>query len=78
VQAERGLGNHRLTGSQLDDLAVSDDARQLLSESCASGVLNGRGYDRVRRVARTIADLGDRLRVEGSDVAEAIALRQGW
>lgn len=37
--------------------------------------LSARGYDRVRKVARTIADLAGRSRITASDVAEALSYR---
>ena len=41
--------------------------------------LSGRGHDRVLRVARTIADLAGRARVEASDLDEALSYRlDGW
>jgi magnesium chelatase family protein len=41
--------------------------------------LSGRGHDRILRVARTIADLDRRDRVEGRDVDEALSYRlDGW
>jgi magnesium chelatase family protein len=41
--------------------------------------LSGRGHDRILRVARTIADLDRRERVEGRDVDEALSYRlDGW
>jgi magnesium chelatase family protein len=43
----------------------------------ASG-LTARGFDRVRRVARTLADLDDTGVVEERHVAEALALRGSW
>jgi magnesium chelatase family protein len=41
-------------------------------------VLTARGADRVRRVARTIADLEGAPQVEESHMAEAIGLRGEW
>jgi magnesium chelatase family protein len=42
-------------------------------------LLSGRGHDRVLRVARTIADLDGRERVEAADVDEALGYRvSGW
>jgi len=37
--------------------------------------ITGRGFDRIRRVARTIADLEDSPVIRRSDVAEAIQYR---
>jgi magnesium chelatase family protein len=40
-----------------------------------SGALSARGYDRVLRIAWTVADLAGRSRPDAGDVAEAIELR---
>ncbi len=77
-QFARGAPNAELGSSQLDELPVSKAASDLLRSTCDSGMLNGRGYDRVRRVSRTIADLSDRDEVGESDVAEALAFREAW
>ncbi|MFG3601908.1 YifB family Mg chelatase-like AAA ATPase [Micromonospora chersina] len=42
-----------------------------------SGSLSARGFDRVIRLAWTIADLDGRARPDGGDIAEAIQLRTG-
>lgn len=77
-QRERGARNAELTPAMLDELPIDAAAAQLLSSSCDTGVLNGRGYDRVRRVARTMADLDGREPVRVEDVAEALAFREAW
>ena len=46
-----------------------------LAAALDAGVLTGRGHDRVLRVARTIADLAGRQKVERDDVAEALGYR---
>ena len=38
-------------------------------------MLSARGYDRIRKVARTIADLAERKQIIAADVAEAISFR---
>ncbi|NND74025.1 MAG: YifB family Mg chelatase-like AAA ATPase [Ilumatobacter sp.] len=56
----QGGPNSRLDGTQLDRFAPIDDAgRAVLRDRLESGRLSARGYHRVRRVARTIADLRD-------------------
>jgi magnesium chelatase family protein len=57
--AARGTrANADLTGRALDALApLSHPARRLLTEALAQNRLSARGYQRARRVARTVADL---------------------
>ncbi|MCM2563513.1 YifB family Mg chelatase-like AAA ATPase [Lutimaribacter sp. EGI FJ00015] len=76
VQIARGGLNADLEGSVLDDIAAPDaEGRALLTRVAERFGLSARGYHRVLRVARTIADL------EGSDdlrhphVAEAVSYR---
>lgn len=76
-QAARGSTNAHLGRPDLDDLPVTAEAGDLLAQAVGSGTLTARGFDRVRRVARTIADLADRDLVEADDVAEALVLRGG-
>lgn len=58
--------------------SIADDAGGLISGGLASGALTARGAARVRRVARTIADLAHSAVVTGDHVAEAMALRGEW
>ena len=54
----QGCVNADITAEQLDEVApLSDGAKSHLHDALGRGVLSGRGYHRVRRVARTIADL---------------------
>jgi magnesium chelatase family protein len=53
-----GVSNARLTGELLDRTAVlSAPAKELLRQELEANRLTGRGYHRLRRVARTVADL---------------------
>lgn len=72
-----GMLNASIPGSQLDALAPVDDAaRTMLRTQLERDSLTGRGYHRVRRVARTIADLdGEHEVVRDSHVALALQLR---
>jgi magnesium chelatase family protein len=49
-----------------------------LASAADEMVLTARGWDRVRRVARTIADLAGEEQVAEPHVAEALALRGGF
>lgn len=59
--AARGVrANADIPGSALDAVAsLEPEAQALLADALGSGRLSARGLDRVRRVARTIADLAD-------------------
>ncbi len=73
-QAARGAANARLETASLRT-AVGDAARNLLAGAGETLHLSARGYIRVLRVARTIADLnGDEAVGEGA-VAEALRFR---
>ena len=75
TQQARGLLNRDLSRQRLDDLPWDPEAGTLLVAAVDRLALSGRGWDRVRRVARTIADLEGAEAVAGDHVAEALALR---
>jgi magnesium chelatase family protein len=52
------------------------DGERLLRRAMDRGGLTARGYDRLLRVARTIADLADREEVRAGDLAEALQFRR--
>ncbi len=53
------------------------ESSRLLDRAVRAGLLTGRGYDRVLRLALTAADLADRGAPEIADVAMALSLRSG-
>jgi magnesium chelatase family protein len=55
--------------------ALDGSARRLLRTAAARLALSARGYDRVRKVARTIADLDGAERVGSEHIAEALQFR---
>jgi magnesium chelatase family protein len=78
IARSRGvIANSAIPGPRLDELVVlSPDARSLLETRLRQGRLSARGLHRVRRVARTIADLAGREGpVAAADVHAALALR---
>lgn len=77
-QQRRGGLNRTLGRRDLDALAIADDAARMLGDAVRRAALTARGFDRVRRVARTIADLSDEESVAERHVAEALALRGTW
>lgn len=74
-QQRRTLLNRDLQRDRLDAMAWDAEARTLLAAAVDRWGLTGRGWDRVRRVARTIADLADCEAISGDHVAEALSLR---
>lgn len=56
-------------------LGLAPAAADLLHRAFDRLGLSGRGYERVLRVARTIADLRGAARIEPADVAEAVSYR---
>ena len=76
--AARGHGlNASLRSAELDVVApLTPPASRLLEHPVRSGKLTGRGVERVRRVARTIADLAGHDGALGEEhVAPAVAVR---
>ena len=65
-----------LRGLKLDQLApFSTDAHQMLAQAMGELGLSARAYDKIRRVARTIADLDGSESIEAAHVAEAVSYR---
>ncbi len=75
-QATRGGLNRGLDKAGLERLGWSPAARRLLLEAFDRSGLTARGWDRIRRVARTIADLEPRETVAAVHMEEALALRR--
>lgn len=74
---ERGVAaNALLSPAQIDDAAPLDDAsRSVLERALRTGRLSARGYQRVRLVARTLADLERSRDIDSRHVALALSLR---
>lgn len=69
--------NAEIEGDLLDAAATPDDAgRTLLAQASEAMRLSARGYTRVLRVARTIADLAGGEQVGRTHVAEALSYRR--
>ena len=68
--------NARLVGVALDRVAVLDDeSRSIVQQAMTELGLSARAYDKIRRVARTIADLDGAELIRAQDIAEAVQYR---
>jgi magnesium chelatase family protein len=82
IQNERYKGagiriNAEADGELLDQVATPEpDGKKLLTQAVDKFKLSARGYHRVLRVARTLADLEGRETVRRLHVAEALSYRR--
>jgi magnesium chelatase family protein len=68
--------NARMTSRQLRKYCVIDQQSiELLKEAVTNLNLSARAYDRILKVARTIADLAGSPRIQSEHLAEAVQYR---
>lgn len=71
-----GLLNSELSHGQLTEVCkTTDEAQQVLAQAFRNLDISIRSYDKILRVARTIADLAGDERVDTCHVAEALSYR---
>ncbi|MEW8506756.1 MAG: ATP-binding protein [Candidatus Thiodiazotropha sp.] len=78
IQLERqGCTNQALQGVQIEEVATPGKAgNELLHRAIEKLGLSMRAYHRILKVARTVADLEARAKVETSHISEAIGYRR--
>jgi magnesium chelatase family protein len=74
-RARQGDCNARLTAAQIALCAFTGAGEALLRDAARRMALSARGYHRVLKVARTIADLAGVDALDAAHVAEALAYR---
>ena len=75
AQETRGRRNRDLARRHLDAVEMETGAERLIEGALRHGALTGRGFDRVRRLARTIADLDGSACVKEEHASQALVLR---
>lgn len=76
-EGRRVRTNADADGALLEEIAAPDaDGRKLLTDAAERMKLTARGYHRVLRVARTLADLDGSAEVRRIHIAEAVSYRR--
>lgn len=76
-EAQRPRTNAMADGKILEDIATPDaEGRKLLTDAADRLKLSARGYHRVLRVARTLADLDNSPTLRRLHIAEALSYRR--
>lgn len=72
-----GKINHQLRGKQIEKFCVISQAdKQFMEKAIDQLKLSARAYHSILRVARTIADLADRVDITTADLTEALSYRR--
>ena len=71
----RSRGTATNAEAEIGAIELQPEARALAEQAADRLRLSARGFTRVLRVARTVADLAQAKEVRRSDVAEALAYR---
>ena len=74
--ARQGYVNALLDGADLDKYVVlNDELTEFLNTAASAMGMSARGYNRIKRIARTIADLRNDNNIILSDLTEALSYR---
>ena len=69
--------NAQASGSLLEELSpLSAECKKMITDAATQFALSARGYHRMLRVARTIADLADSKEITPVHIAEALSFRR--
>ncbi len=72
----QGKPNAQLDGAELDAVVtLNTEQTQFLNTAAEKLGLSARGYNRIKRIARTIADLREAENIDVSDLSEALSYR---
>lgn len=72
----QGKPNAQLDGPELEKFAaLSEELTNFLNNAAEKMGMSARGYNRIKRIARTIADLRNADNIEMQDLAEALSYR---
>ncbi len=75
--SRQGVANAQLSGKTLEKHAVLEGSAETFARSVVKQLsLSGRGFDRLRKVSRTIADLAGEDIISEAHVAEAVSYRE--
>jgi magnesium chelatase family protein len=78
MMARQGKVNALLSTADVDRYCpINDDGITLLTRAMTALKLSARGYHRILKVARTIADLAGSERIAQAHIAEAVGYRRG-
>jgi magnesium chelatase family protein len=75
----KGKSNAQMSSKEIKEMCLLNPAGQNLMRHAIDHLgISARAYDRILRVARTIADLADSLQIEENHLLEALSLRSEW
>jgi magnesium chelatase family protein len=77
VSARVAVARQRAVARGNADPVLTADARETLRQKLRDGALSARGFNKVKRVAQTVADLEGEDVVTFNHVSEALGLRAG-
>ena len=75
-RGRQGCANAQLSRKQIDQFCqLNKDQLEMMNAAIERMKLSARGFHRVLKVARTIADIGNSERIQNQHLSEALAYR---